>query len=519
VTMSKNIVLCSDGTGNTAIKGRGTNVFKLYEALDLEPDKQVAFYDDGVGTERLRPLAALGGAFGFGLSRNVRQLYTALARVYARGDRIFLFGFSRGAFTVRTLAGFIAACGIVDRERCRSEDGLAAAVRETYSAYRDRYRTALMRLFRGKPSDQPETVKRVRRELVVQHAARPGLEAWQVPIAFIGVWDTVDAVGFPVPFIADAFNTLVYPYKFPNYRLGPTVRRARHALAVDDQRHTFHPLLWDERPGPDARLADSVPNPRPGETPTDRIQQIWFPGVHSNVGGGYPKQGMSIVSLVWIMDEARAAGLQFCRSDTDLYCERQNAHDQMYNSRAGVGFYYRFMPRDIDGICRKNGIAPVFHPSAIDRILTAPDGYAPGNVPRDARVAGPADAGRTKLVEAMQSALGSESSLLARVRGWIGVRRTAQTSVALLSLILVAMALRGGSGAEWSFADLLSPAGIVSAVGTFVLGSTKAMQWPVIVVLAVAVLAYVADWLATRRMHTVYSEFWYALRDRGTGTG
>jgi len=234
--MSKNIVLCSDGTGNTAIKGRGTNVFKLYEALDLKLETQVAFYDDGVGTERLRPLAALGGAFGFGLSRNVRQLYTALARVYERGDRIFLFGFSRGAFTVRTLAGFIAACGIVDRERCRSDDGLEAAVKETYSAYRDRYRTALMRLLRGKPSDQPETVKRVRKEFAVQHDARPKLEAWQVPIAFIGVWDTVDAVGFPVPFIADAFNTLVYPYKFPNWRLGPTVMRARHALAIDDQR-------------------------------------------------------------------------------------------------------------------------------------------------------------------------------------------------------------------------------------------------------------------------------------------
>jgi uncharacterized protein (DUF2235 family) len=153
--MPRNIILCSDGTGNTAIKGRGTNVFKLYEALDLDPEKQVAFYDDGVGTERLRPLAALGGAFGFGLSRNVRQVYTALARVYEPGDRIFLFGFSRGAFTVRTLAGFIAACGIVDRARRRSDDGLEAAVKEAYSAYRDRYRTPLMRRFRGTPCDQP----------------------------------------------------------------------------------------------------------------------------------------------------------------------------------------------------------------------------------------------------------------------------------------------------------------------------------------------------------------------------
>lgn len=515
--MPRNIILCSDGTGNTAIKGRGTNVFKLYEALDLDPEKQVAFYDDGVGTERLRPLAALGGAFGFGLSRNVRQVYTALARVYEPGDRIFLFGFSRGAFTVRTLAGFIAACGIVDRARRRSDDGLEAAVKEAYSAYRDRYRTPLMRRFRGTPSDQPETVRRVRRELAVQHDARSELEAWQVPIAFIGVWDTVDAVGFPVPFIADAFNTLVYPYKFPNRRLGPTVMRARHALAIDDQRHTFHPLLWDERPGPDVGLADSVPNPQPGEIPTDRIQQIWFPGVHSNVGGGYPKQGVSIVALVWMMDEARASGLQFCRTDTDLYGDRQNAHDHLYNSRAGLGLYYRFMPRDIDRICRDNGVVPVLHSSAVERILTAPDGYAPGNVPRVARVAGPPNSRRTKLVEAMSSALGSEPSLLPRVRGWIGVRRAAQTAVALLSLILVGIALGGGSGAQWSFADVLSLAGFASVVGAFVLGSIEAARWPIIVVVAVGGLAYVVDWLAAARIRTVYSEFWYAVRGRRGG--
>lgn len=504
--MSKNIVLCSDGTGNTAIKGRGTNVFKLYEALPLEPDKQVAFYDDGVGTERLRPLAAFAGAFGYGLSRNVRQLYTALARVYERGDHIFLFGFSRGAFTVRTLAGLIAACGIVDRERRHSEDDLEAAVKEAYRAYRDRYRTPLMRCFRGAPSDQPESVRRVRRELAVQHETRAGLQAWQVPIAFIGVWDTVDAVGFPVPFIADAFNTLVYPYKFPNRRLGPRVLRARHALAIDDARHTFHPLVWDERPGPDAGLADSVPNPEPGETPTDRIQQVWFPGVHSNVGGGYPKQGLSLVALVWMLDEARACGLEFGRSDADLYRERQNAHDHLYDPRAGIGFYYRFMPRDIDRICRDNGIVPVLHASAIDRVLTAPGGYAPGNIPRDARVAGPPEAGRAKLVEVMRSALGSEPSLLPRVRRWITVRRAAQTVVAFLTLALVAMTLYGGGGAKWSFTDLLSAAGIASARGVSVLGA--------VVVIAGGVLAYVTDWFAAAWMRTAYSEFWYAVRGR-----
>ena len=119
--MSKRIIICSDGTGNTAVKGRGTNVFKLFEAVDLhshrvDPNKtpQVAIYDDGVGTQSFTPLKILAGATGWGLSRNVKHLYKELSRIYDPGDEIFMFGFSRGAFTVRTLAGFIAACGLVD---------------------------------------------------------------------------------------------------------------------------------------------------------------------------------------------------------------------------------------------------------------------------------------------------------------------------------------------------------------------------------------------------------------------
>ena len=119
----KNIIICSDGTGNTANKGRGTNVFKLFEAVDLtRPNHpkdglpQVAIYDDGVGTERLKFLKILGGAFGWGLGRNVKQLYTDLARTYSPDDGIFLFGFSRGAFTVRTLAGLIDTYGIPNHE-------------------------------------------------------------------------------------------------------------------------------------------------------------------------------------------------------------------------------------------------------------------------------------------------------------------------------------------------------------------------------------------------------------------
>src|SRR5580698_9592644 len=112
--MPKNIVICSDGTGNTAIKGRGTNVFKLYEAVDLNGHHsnpslvpQIAIYDDDVGNEDFRPFKLFAGITGFGLARNLRLLYKSLVRVYDPGDSIFLFGFSRGAFTVRALAGLI----------------------------------------------------------------------------------------------------------------------------------------------------------------------------------------------------------------------------------------------------------------------------------------------------------------------------------------------------------------------------------------------------------------------------
>lgn len=169
--MPKNIVICSDGTGNRDIKGRGTNVFKLFEAIDLNGhrtnpklDPQVAFYDDGVGTENFKPLKILGGGAGLGLARNVRRLYGNLARVYDPDDHIFLFGFSRGSFTVRTLAGMIARCRILngsDVERFPTAQALAEAVDRTYDAYRAGYDSHLTRSSPRSGTDvSPRCVKR-----------------------------------------------------------------------------------------------------------------------------------------------------------------------------------------------------------------------------------------------------------------------------------------------------------------------------------------------------------------------
>ena len=113
----RNIVLLSDGTGNSAAKLNRTNVWRLYQALDLDSAKQIAIYDDGVGTSNIKPLRMLGGAFGWGHSRNVRDLYRFLCQHYRTNDRIYIFGFSRGAFTARTLADLIARCGILDPKK------------------------------------------------------------------------------------------------------------------------------------------------------------------------------------------------------------------------------------------------------------------------------------------------------------------------------------------------------------------------------------------------------------------
>jgi len=368
--MPKNIIICSDGTGNTAIKNRGTNVFKLFEAIDLnghriDPnlDPQVAFYDDGVGTETFLPLKLLGGAFGFGLAKNVRNLYMDLVRIYDAGDgttpadRIYLFGFSRGAFTVRTLAGLIAKCGVLDRDKLLTTDALRAMVRKAYSTYRRSYRTWLgrllnrilvgLRLCRADP-DAMEDFREAH--------SLPG----DVRIRFIGVWDTVDAVGGPFH-TSDVINAVFHRFKFPDRILSDKVDQAAHALSIDEARAAFGPVLWEAKPN---------------------VEQVWFAGVHSNVGGGYPKQGMSLVTLDWMMQKAQQNGLRILSDDRKNYWEHGNVDDKMYDSRAGLGVFYRWKPRSMQELWvdQRAGTQPPIHLSVLERIAHGTDGYAPGTL-------------------------------------------------------------------------------------------------------------------------------------------
>ncbi len=445
--MGKNIIVCSDGTGNTAIKGRGTNVFKIFEAIDLNGhrtnpalDPQVAFYDDGVGTETFLPLKLLGGAFGFGLAKNVRNLYTDLVRVYDPGDRIYLFGFSRGAFTVRTLAGLIAKCGILDREKLLTTDALRKVVGKAYSTYRRSYRTWMGRMLhsRERDLDAMRTFKQIH--------SLPG----DVRIHFIGVWDTVDAVGGPFH-TSDLINALFHRFKFPDRKLSDQVDGAAQALSIDEARAAFQPVLWEAQPN---------------------IDQVWFAGVHSNVGGGYPKQGMSLVTLDWMIEKAQARGLRILSSDRQNIWEHNNVDDKMYDSRAGLGVFYRWQPRNMQRLCQQQSVAPAIHLSVLERIAHGTDGYAPGTLAPGAQVifTPTSDAQQDAAVAlraaeakaAVDAAYATSGSNLAAVRGTIAIGRIAYYLYVLCCLaVLLAASVPTGAGSRRNPWTVLKNAGIL----------------------------------------------------------
>jgi uncharacterized protein (DUF2235 family) len=513
--MAKNIIVCSDGTGNTAVKGRGTNVFKLFEAIDLNGHRtdatltpQVALYDDGVGTENLKPARIFSGITGWGLSRNVKQLYREIVRIYDPGDSIFMFGFSRGAFTVRTLAGFISTCGLLDWNKLGplTPAQLEKHVAKAYRVYREAYRTPLMQLFLGRA--RRRSTEGFRRDLCLDG---------DVPIRFLGVFDTVDAVGLPFH-LSDVLNTTIYRFKFPDHRLSKCVKRACHALAIDDERHSFHPLVWDEH---DEQKEGA-------EKAEERITQVWFAGAHSNVGGGYPKQGMSLAALDWMMAEAELAGLRFNRNDRSYYGDHANVDDKLYDPRAGVGIFYRWKPRDIEAICRENGVRPKIHMSVLERVAHGTEDYAPGNLPAGAdlvitRTADPqAEALLTERARNMKAILDlGHGSLLDRVRRSLVVGQSSYY-VYLVSCILVLLTAAGNG--EWS--SLAHPYVLLKGLGTLTAGLLTSPLVTAITVLrqlasnvgllaallAGFALAWVLAFRADRHMSREFSRYCYSVQ-------
>ncbi len=503
--MAKNIVICADGTGNTAIKGRGTNVFKVYEAVDENghrfppnPIQQVAIYHDGVGTESLKWVRLFAGASGWGLSRNVKQLYGELARVYEPGDHLFLFGFSRGAFTVRTLAGLIIACGILDLAKCDSNEELTRRIRSAYSEYRRKYQTRLSKWIHG---EHMLDVGALRAEFSVPI---PGFTDPKTPIIdFIGVWDTVDAVGLPFG-IANVINEAIWRFKFPDKTLSGSVGRACHALALDEARTSFTPVLWDEAPE----------NP---ERP--RIQQVWFAGVHSNVGGGYPRQGVSLVALDWMMTQAEASGLRFLADERLYYRNAADVDDKRYDSRGGAGIFYRWTPRDAATLCDEHHVEAKVHRTVFERIARNTEGYAPGSLPTSSRVitTQATAAIRQTIQEVVADAFGSGPPLVRRVPAWRGVATVGYWLMvigALLTATFSVWTVASDSAAHtltWratlsTFANLSVSSHWIQVVGRVLIRHL----W-----LGPALLLGVFMQLfAAGRIDTSYSEFWHTVRPK-----
>lgn len=372
----KRIVLLSDGTGNSASQVWKSNVWRVFESLDLRGGDQVAFYDDGVGTSSFKPLAILGGAFGWGLKRNVLDIYKFLCLNYTPGDKIYGFGFSRGAFTMRVVIGLVLSQGLVTGE---TDAEVYRKARSAYRAYRSEKFHTILRI---------ETIVRALRDVFLfllgmryDKSANQQLES----VAFLGLWDTVAAYGLPVDEMTRGISQWILPLELPNRAFDAKIKRACHALSLDDERTTFHPVLWNEK----------------GVSP-DVLTQVWFAGVHSNVGGGYPDDSLAHIPLYWIMIEAQSHGLKFKTTpnkpddpDPDMLVYAQWKRDKdgrLYDSRNGLGGYYRYGPRKIEDLGHMrfslregDGVdnnLPIIHETALQRAMTGAHRYAPIGIPR-----------------------------------------------------------------------------------------------------------------------------------------
>jgi uncharacterized protein (DUF2235 family) len=271
--MSKSLVVCCDGTWNRPDELSGglvapTNVSKI--ALGLASHRadgaeQRLFYQRGVGTRKWQHFR--GGAFGYGLSRNIRACYRFIVGNYEPGDSLYLFGFSRGAYTARSTVGLIRNCGIL-RPSHRKR------INEAYRLYRSR-----------SARKGPSTIESQIFQRMYSHE--------DIEVHFIGVWDTVGSLGIPI----DGFRvTAIRKYwGFHDTALSSRVHSAYQALAIDELRAPFKPTIWTQQ----EHAKDQI------------LEQTWFAGVHKDVGGGYEDPSLSEIPLLWMVDRARERGLAF----------------------------------------------------------------------------------------------------------------------------------------------------------------------------------------------------------------
>lgn len=265
----KRLIVCADGTWGSPESQYVSNTLKVARAIastsksnvDDSRTEQVVFYDWGIGSEQRNRLDAISGT---GIDKNILDCYRFLVHNYAIGDELYFFGFSRGAYTVRSLAGLIRNSGILKSSE-------AHRISDAYALYRRR----------GKASS-PYSSKAA--EFRLNHS-----QIDRTPIKFIGVWDTVGALGIPVPFWGSLSTR---DFLFHDTDLSSTVKFARQALALDEQRADFQPTLWHSKAQSD-------------------LKQTWFAGSHSDIGGGNSNIQVSDIALAWIANEAKHCGLVF----------------------------------------------------------------------------------------------------------------------------------------------------------------------------------------------------------------
>ncbi|MEG4171964.1 MULTISPECIES: DUF2235 domain-containing protein [unclassified Microcoleus] len=266
----KRLIVCCDGTWQQLNSSYPSNVIKLAQAVKSSGSDgvpQIVFYDEGVGADSNK---ILGGVTGLGIDRNIQDAYRFLSLNYDSGDEIYLFGFSRGAYTVRSLAGMIHCSGLLDRPHITRAS-------EAYELYRNRD---------IKPKDK--IAANYRKDYGKDNGKR-------VPITLLGCFDTVGALGIPtLPVFKKYREQLNKRYRFHDITLNKSIKNALHAVAIDEVREIF----------------DVTPMKKNPDVENQRVIQVWFPGSHICIGGGSEEySGLSDTALQWMLDSTRNLGL------------------------------------------------------------------------------------------------------------------------------------------------------------------------------------------------------------------
>jgi len=348
----RNLVVCSDGTGNTFAQ-HVSNVSHLVQSADLtSPNQQVVFYDQGIGTTAslvddikrfktsadgnrdgliildpprvpvARSLAKLAGlTAGYGLFANLREMYQALAKHHNREtDLVFLMGFSRGAFTVRALAGLLYRCGLPASRFADDDEAFSCCFSQAYAAYKPHC----------------EDWARIDR-------FRKVYQAEDVAIHFLGIWDTVKSYGG------------IWPQSLPHLRYNPIIRNVRHALALNEHRSWFLPTSWGgiDR---DAHLAPTIRfDPR---YERQVVKEVWFVGCHSDIGGGDKEAETAKIACRWMLGEATHAGLLLDRHCQNWIFEpdQSNMKPDIHESYGAGWWLSDLIPRwELDNSTRPPG--------------------------------------------------------------------------------------------------------------------------------------------------------------------